>query len=310
MNNTIKLLPKNRLADSKRYITTHCNELIQALYLHFIVKEDRAGVMAALSAYQNNDGGFGHNLEGDFELPDSSPMATSIAFQMLSAVGASEREPLVRNGIRYLVNSFQSDRNGWICVPPEVNDYPHADWWRFIESEEGTVIDRTWGNPTAELAGYLLRYKKLAPGGFVEPLYERTLRYLKDHPGNMEMHELYCFLRLAEAMPPADFQSVKTKLTHLVLEAVATDANAWRGYSAQPLDFVQKPDSFLYEPLKREVEMNLDFWIDTLQPDGIWFPAWTWEKYPQAWEKARIQISGRMTVARLKIIKQFNRLEL
>jgi hypothetical protein len=306
----MRVLPKSTLENSKRFIWTHCEALTQALFTHYLEKENKAGILASLSHFQNSDGGFGYNLEGDFELPDSSPIATSVAFQILSALNAKPDEPIVQKGIQYLINSYNPNRKGWISVPPQVNDFPHADWWHYDEAKGGSIIDRNWGNPTAELVGCLYHYRAMVSRELWAPLYKYTLDYLRNFSTAMEMHELFCFLRFAKKIPPADFNTVKEKLIDLVMNVVTTDPEAWKFYSAQPLDFVHKPDSFLCEPLRNDVEKNLDFWLETIQPDGTWIPAWTWDHYPQAWEKARIQIVGRMTVARLNILNQFNRIDL
>lgn len=305
----MRILQKSIFDSSKRFIWTHCQALTRALFTHYFERENQTGVLSNLSDFQNNDGGFGHNLEGDFELPDSSPIATSVAFQILCAIDAKSDEPIVQKGIQYLLESYKPGRKGWISVPPQVNNYPHADWWHYDEAQGGSVIDKNWGNPTAELVGYLYHFNALVPSEFWEPLYKHTVEYLLSYSKTMEMHELFCFLRFAENMPSSDFNFVKDKLTNLVMKSVTHDPQNWRSYSAQPLDFVNRPDSFLCEPLLDDVEKNLDFWIETIETDGTWVPAWTWDHYPQAWEKARIQIAGRMTVTRLNILNQFNRID-
>ena len=305
----MKILSKEIVSRSKSFIWANCSELTQALFTHYLEKTNVPGVINALSTYQNEDGGFGHNLEGDFELPDSSPLATSVAFQILSALEVSHHETVVQNGIRYLINEYEPGRNGWFSVPPQVNDFPHAGWWHYIESERGTVIDQAWGNPTAELVGVLLKYSQLLPENFLVPIYLHTLQYLREFQGEMDMHELYCFLRFAKNMPQTDFELVKARLIHFVMNTVTTEPEGWEAYSAQPLDFVTDLDSFLYDPLMKHVQSNLNYWIDHIKPDGMWYPNWSWENYPQAWEKARIQIAGRLSVNRLQILKKFNRLE-
>jgi len=305
----MKILKKHILSQSKKSLWSEGEPLTQSLFRHEIEAADPAGVIKSLAAYQNPDGGFGHNLEGDFELPDSSPMATSVGFQILLAVNASSQDTLVQGGIKYLLNTYRPERKGWITIPPQVNNYPHASWWHYLESEGGSVIDHNWGNPSAELVGVLMHYRQLVPDDFLEPLYQHTLKYLQDYPGKMEMHELFCFLRLAEEMPRTDFEALKNHIIQLVMDTVTIDPAGWESYSAQPLDFATSPDSFLYAPLRSAVETNLDTWIDQIQPNGTWLPNWSWQDYPQAWEKAKRQIAGRLTVRRLKILKSFNRLE-
>lgn len=305
----MKTLSIKRLKKPQAFIFDNCSELTKQLFIHHFQKENYAGVISALSAYQNKDGGFGHNLEGDFSLPDSSPMATSVAFQILTGMNASVLEPLVRKAILYLNCTMQMVRRGWVAVPPEVNNYPHASWWHYHPEISGSVIDKNWGNPTAEIIGYLLQYRSLVVPTLLDHFYQFTLNYLKNHPDIMEMHEVYCFLRFAERMPASDFETVKEQLTTLVLNAVSTDPQSWSQYAAQPLDFVKYPGSFLYPSLKPHVETNLDCWVDLVKSEGVFSPAWSWEDYPEAWQKARVEIIGRMTVDRLAILKRFGRIK-
>lgn len=305
----MKILSRETFAKSKAYIQANCSPLTRHLFAHAFEGGDYQGVIQALSAFQNPDGGFGHNLEGDFMLPASSPTATSVGFHILSELGATAQEPLVQKGIAYLLSSFKPERKGWIPVPPEVNQYPHASWWHYLDAEGGSVIDRNWGNPTAELVGYLVQYRSLVPPDFLEPLYQHTLGYLRNSGDSMEMHELACFLRLAERMPQDDFLAVKDKLTKLVLNTVATDPQAWRGYSAHPLNFVSSPESFLYPPLAEAVRAYLDFLVESIQPDGTWTPPWSWNGYEAEWQKARIEIIGRLTIATLKTLQRFGKIE-
>jgi hypothetical protein len=302
-------LSHSTVVNIKQYIWTHCSPLTQALFTHHMEQPNRPGVLAALSAYQNTDGGFGHNLEGDFELPDSSAIATSVAFQIFVELEIPASESIVQKGIAYLLNTYDPHRPGWVTVPPTVNDYAHASWWHFNPEEGGSAIDHTWGNPTAELLGYLLHYPSLASEAVTTPLYAHTLDYLHNHPDRMEMHEVYCFLRLAQQMPAYDLAQAQDKLILLVQNAVSTDPESWQQYAAQPLDFVKHPHSFLYPLLEQPVQANLDFRVENLTQHTVMNPPWNWEGYEQAWQAARPEISGRNTVSDLVIMKRFGRLE-
>jgi hypothetical protein len=50
---------------------------------------DRAGVLAALAAYRNPDGGFGWALEPDLRSPESQPAGALHAFEVLAEVGGA-----------------------------------------------------------------------------------------------------------------------------------------------------------------------------------------------------------------------------
>ena len=49
---------------------------------------DPAHVRAAVAAYRNGDGGFGHALEPDCRCPDSQPAAVAMALRILDECGA------------------------------------------------------------------------------------------------------------------------------------------------------------------------------------------------------------------------------
>lgn len=303
----MKTLAVKHLTRLRAYLWQNCSPLLRAQFGHAFENADTQAIFAALAHYQNDDGGFGHNLEGDFELPDSSPLATSVAFQILTRYNAPPDSPLVVGGIQYLVKSFLPERPGWITVPKEVNLYPHAAWWHYQQDLGGSSIDHTWGNPSAELTGYLIRYPELSPAPIRENLLQRALERLLASD-EMEMHELFCYLRLAENLPQDEQAAIQPKLSQLVLSAVETNPEKWLGYAALPLDFVKSSDSFLYPALQESVSANLDFWIEQLEKEGIFTPPWNWEGYDEAWQAARIEIIGRITLERFIIFKEFNRI--
>ena len=153
----MKSIRRSILAKSRTFINNQCRELEKQRFIHAFERENTAGVISALSAFQNSDGGFGHGLEPDFTLPDSSPAATSVACGILAFTRVSSETPIVRNAIKYLINTYDWQKRKWNTVPKQVNDYPHASWWHYLEDEAGTILDRHWGIPTATIGGYLLR---------------------------------------------------------------------------------------------------------------------------------------------------------
>ncbi len=49
------------------------------------------GVVDAVSAFRNDDGGFGHGLEPDVRCPASLPVDVEVAFQALATARAADR---------------------------------------------------------------------------------------------------------------------------------------------------------------------------------------------------------------------------
>lgn len=305
----MKQLSTARIQTIGDFIETNCSALTRSRFAHIFHPEQKRAVHIALAQYQNQDGGFGHNLEGDFLLPDSSAIATSVAFQILSSSGASAADNLVQGGIRYLLSTYDTNHKGWFTVPKEVNNYPHASWWHYQDAS-GSSIDHYWGNPSAELVGYLAEYQELVPKSFLESLLQHTINYFGSFSGKMEMHELFCFLRFAKRLPDGQFQAIDSKLKALVLAEVETDVAAWKGYNAQPLDFVDSERSFLFPVLSDAVQKNLDYWVDIIEEEGIMMPPWSWESYPREWEEIRTELSGRYIVQKIGLLKNFDRLSL
>ncbi len=90
------------------------------------------GVVAALRAYQNADGGFGNGLEPDCANPASTPAATVLAYSRLRAVGRDGRdEPMIRDIMRYVEHSEHFTEHGWLWSIPSNNGFPCQPWYRY-----------------------------------------------------------------------------------------------------------------------------------------------------------------------------------
>lgn len=84
------------------------------------------GALRALCAYRNPDGGFGHALEPDVRSPDSEPIATLAAFEVLVELGA-RRDPMAAAAAAW-IGSVAAPDGGVPNVMPTSEAYPHAPW--------------------------------------------------------------------------------------------------------------------------------------------------------------------------------------
>lgn len=87
---------------ARHYLLHHARPLEAARYRYHFEDGKAEVVLAALTVFRNEDGGFGKALEPDLRTPASSVLATSVAFQVLEEVGASADHPLVQGGLAYL----------------------------------------------------------------------------------------------------------------------------------------------------------------------------------------------------------------
>src|SRR5260370_32062508 len=134
----------------KRFMQDEARPLEKYLYLYHFENGALSDVLAALARFQNADGGFGHALEPDLRLQESSVIATTIAFQHFRELGIHEYSPLLRDSCRYLVDNYNADMVNWSVVPAIVDNAPHAPWWSY-----GGDISPSQGNPRAGILCYL-----------------------------------------------------------------------------------------------------------------------------------------------------------
>lgn len=278
--------------------------LERALYAYHFSGGTAADVLAALSGFQNADGGFGHGLEADIRLPASSVIATSVAFQKLREIDTPADHPLVVSGCRYLRDQYKPATANWDIIPANVDDAPHAPWWVY-----GGGLSESRFNPHAEIAGYLHEYAEHFPADMREQVTTSILAHLESS-GIDDMHDLFCVIRLYEtqALP----ESIRARLLALLKIAaeklVARDPASWAEYGLPPLGVVSSPDSPFAPLFTDSLGANLDYVIDQRNAAGYWEPNWTWGEDSAAWQDAKREWSGVITLNNLLTLKTFGRL--
>jgi hypothetical protein len=304
-----KIITGDTLEKSAEFLTRNCRTLEQKRFAQLFGEGSASDVLEALLPYQNVDGGFGNGLEPDFWLPDSSPMATTIAFQIFAEIGTAPPNDMVASGLRYFETQYDPTRKGWYAVPPAVNDSPHAPWWQYDPVRPGSVIDLHWGNPSAEIIGYVYKYAHRDTRLPLEDLVSFAIEHLNDLTEFQSPHEVYCYLRLHSALPEGTRASMTGQLSTAIRELVSLDPVEWEKYVPRPVDFIQTPQSPFYASFQDGVERSLDFLVDTLSESGVWFPHWSWGPEEEVWEAASVQWAGVLTIHNLKILQNFGRIE-
>ena len=304
----MKQLTQAAFQRAKNFIMEQGRTLDQKRFEFHFENGTADAVLAALSSYQNDDGGFGHSLEPDIRTPASSAIVTTIGFQILREVQAPVSHRLVRTGIQYFIDTYDESQQVWSIIPPEVEDAPHAPWWNYEKSAES--FGRFLVNPRAEIVGYLHEFREGVPTKLLNTVTAAVLEHLDSLPDEMEMHDTLCFVRLAETQALPDRDKIWAKLAQAAAHGVARNAEQLTGYVLKPLWVVPSPESTLAAEFKNEVEMNLDFEIGQQGEDGSWSPNFSWDdQYPEAWQIAKKEWQSRITVDTLKTLKDFGRIE-
>jgi hypothetical protein len=289
----------------RRFIEAQARPLDRALFAFHFGDDAPETAAAELLLYQNADGGFGHGLEPDTSAPASTAIATSLGLRFLNGIGAEARQPMVRAALKWVGRAFDWDAGVWPIVGPEVEAAPHAPWWSWSED----LADRWNGfrfNPSAELLGYLYRWREAAPEGLLAAAEARMRRTIATTTSIDGAYDLKCAIRLAET--PGLPEDLRTPLYELVTASALAHSNADEHGSA--LEFAPRPSAVLARPLREHIEAAVEALIDAQEEDGGWPLFWDWGFVDaDAWTKAKLDWRGLLTREALEMLHAWGRID-
>lgn len=288
------------------FIRNDARPVDQALFAWMFQGGKADAVWEALCNFANGDGGFGHGMEPDCQLPASSVLATITAFPYLIQTCAPADHPLVANGIQYLIDTYSRPLHGWHMLPPEVNNHPRAAWWNYDPNTADAIAH--WGNPSAAVVAYLHRYSQWVPHTFLQEVTNKAMAVFAESLAKNTGHDYLPWIELAEALPRSLAATVWQGLKKQAAAAIVTDPAKWVGYGVRPLWAVPEPGSALFAVLEASVQAHLDFEIDQQQPDGSWHPFWSWGRFDEEWQRAKLAWQGVLTVKVLRSLRAFGRI--
>jgi len=294
---------------ARRFVEAHGRPLeIARLCFHFDgAPADQ--VLDELVTFQNADGGFGHALEPDCRIPESSALATSVAFQILREIDATTPNDMISAAMAYLLHTLDYTLLTWRIVPPAISSIPQAPWWNeeAHPSRPATFVL----NPTAELVGYLYTFREQVPQATLSLLTDCVLSAVEGS-NSMIMHDLLCCKRLTETerLEPTARNRLLSSLFRLLDKTVCRVPAQWSQYTLRPIQVAEDPGSPFAAALQDIIPQNLDYEVAAQQADGSWAPHWCWgDLHPQAWEKARLEWAGVLVVEKLVALKKYGRIQ-
>ena len=287
------------------FIETNARELDRRLFDYHFHGGTAVSVINALTEYQNNDGGFGHAIEPDFRLTASSPMATSVGLQYCLDVGAAPDHPIVKSAINYLIATYDSKHNYWPATYQNVNDEPHAPWWHV--NEVTPPDDTGWPNPSAELLGYLHWASTQVPPTLLRSVTNRALMNLDSSSlisgDSPQKYNLLCWERALPYLPEPMATAVAQKIRHTY--------TAWQPLTVEQLNelsitmILGSPEAILAQVYPHEVKKLVTAETENQADDGGWWPTWSWGQYEEVWPVAKREWAGKITIATLLALKNF-----
>ncbi len=299
-------LSSEAFSRARRFLREEARPLERTRYAFEFEGGSADAVVQELARFQNHDGGFGNALEPDLRTPDSSALATSIAFQILRDLPAGTGDELAARAIQWLAANFNATTRSWPIIPAGANESPRAPWW----NHDAETASKSQGNPTPELAGFLVANRDLAPDDLREEAISSALAFLESTP-ELEMHEFQCFVRLAETAQLADEtrDRIVPRLRSEARRLVVVDPAEWQGYGLRPLGVVSSPASLLAADFPESVDLELNSLLETQGEDGAWAPSWSWfGNFDEAWPRAERDWKGWLTLDNLKKLRAFGKL--
>ncbi len=292
---------------SGSFIYRNARPLDLARWMYLFENGDRDSVLKILAAYQNEDGGFGHGLEPDCWNPDSSPVQTWTATEIIKETGLEDAEhPVIQGILKYLSSGMDFDGHTWANTVPSNNDAPHAPWWTYSPSHEVSY------NPTACFTVFILKYAQ--PGS---ELYQTALSLLQEAYSFFKtnfplesMHtvscfvELYGYLRGGKAWGAVDPDEFRDLLNRQISRTLTRDTSVWSvEYVCKPSLFIDSKDSDFYAGCSELCDFECEFISDSQQADGTWAVTWAWSDYPEQWHISKNWWKSDLIIKNLKFFK-------
>jgi hypothetical protein len=229
--------------------------LERRLFARLFEDGDAHGVVNAVLAYGNADGGFGHGLEPDKLAPQSQPLDVQFALQSLADAGADGRE--IGAATCDFLEPLADERGLVPIVLPSVADYPRAEHW-------GDGVFPPGINPTIAIVGYLNGF------GVEHPWLTRATETCLETLENETLDEAHGFVAAAvfvERVPQAQPFASRLAETLPNAQMFLADPDA-EGYGVPPTKF---PRGWFDEAL---YDAHLDKLESQQEEDGGWPVAW------------------------------------
>lgn len=222
------------VAAARNFIYANARLLEQRVFATLFDGDDVSTVVAAVVAYRNADGGFGHGLEPDKRAPASQPLDVEIALERLAMVGAQAHD-LVASACDWLA-SLAAPTSLVPILLPSVAGYPRAEHWAADKYEPNL-------NPTAGIAAYVHAL------GVAHPWADRATDYCFDEiEAGRVPDEAHALLGLSKLVEHAPDRQRASRCAEMLVPALGTarfmklDPTA-DNYGVSPLDFAPSPAS-------------------------------------------------------------------
>ena len=302
----MKLLTKQHIQAIDKWMNSHARPYDLAKWNNLIHHGSKIDIVHEMLKYQNPDGGMGSGFEPDVICPKSAAIPTAEAIFQAYDYGLDFTSDWMKRILNYFEASVQDIPKYWEDCPKEAMDYPHAPWWSY---QPCTVFNP---NPCGAVASAMIRYGTESQKALGYQIADDCLKLLvsEDFCGD---HDTLNILALVEQLialqSPLITDEIMEAMKRRILQNTCFDTSRYHEYVFTPLDFVTSPDSIWYNIVGHGIEATFDWWFDHMNEDGVWTPNFSWGIDSDVSRQVTTYWTGYMTVKRVKILKNFNRVE-
>ena len=300
---------------AREFIYRNARPLELAQWQYHFENGSKENVLAVLSFYQNKDGGFGHALEADSWNPNSSPVQTWAATEILKKINFSDSNHKIIKGILdYLQSGRDFDGHFWYNIIKSNNDFPHAQWWY---AKDDNNITCTNYNPTVCLAGFIIRFADKNSRLFqlgCRIAKEAAAQLMSDERKN-DMHTISCYIRFLQYCTETkineiiDLQALENKLTEQVNNLLTRNTTEWKtSYICKPSQFFNSSNSIFYINNEDIAEYECEYIVKTQLEDGSWDIPWKWKDFPREWAVSKNWWKSGLIIANMLYLQGFGKL--
>lgn len=292
---------------ARNFVYKNARPLDLARWMFLFENGSKVDVLKILATYQNIDGGFGHALEPDCWNPNSSPVQTWTATQIIKEIHLEDKDhPIVQGILNYLSSGVDFDGHTWANTIPSNNDFPHAPWWGYYSAPETTY------NPTASLIGFILKFADKNNNLFQKArvLAQEAYSHFTSHFPLDAMHTVANFIDLYEVLKETgndnivDMAEFERLLQEQVHQVITYDTSRWAvDYVCKPSLFIDTKSSAFYQGNEEICAYECKFLANTQQVDGTWAITWGWGDYPEEWSISKNWWKSDLIIKNLKFQK-------
>ena len=295
---------------ARAFMYRNARPLDLARFQYHFENGSKEAVLNILSYYQNEDGGFGHAVEADCWNPNSIPLHSNTASEIIREIDIMDsQQPVIQGLLKWYASGEHFNGKSWEITVESNNDYPHAPWWH-TESVSSCHTDY---NGTAQIAGFIARYADKGSDIFKLGVRIANEAIAALSPDEIrDMHTCVCYMRMAElfekgkATEYIPFDELKEKLHISINKLIVTDTSKWSGYVCQPSCFINSKESEYYLANKEIADYECKHIINTQLADGSWNIGWTWGgNYPDEWAISKNWWKGQWIIQNLLYLKGF-----